>query len=56
MGGIGGDFILESGNDCNGQREKDRRRREREREEEEMQTKRRTKEGNKQRKTEKRKT
>ena len=24
MGGRGGDFILESGNDCDGQREKDR--------------------------------
>lgn len=24
MGGWGGDFILESGNDCDGQREKDR--------------------------------
>lgn len=51
MDGRGGHFILESGNDCDGQREKDRERREREEEEEEeMQTK----EGNKQRKTEKR--
>lgn len=31
MGGIGGDFILESGNDCDGQREKDREERERKR-------------------------
>lgn len=29
MGGRGGDFILECGNDCDGQREKDRERRER---------------------------
>lgn len=48
MDGRGGDFILECGNDCDRQREKDRERRE----VEEMQTK----EGNKQRKTEKRKT
>lgn len=51
--GRGGDFILEGGNDCDGQRDRERGT---ERQEEEMQMKRRTKEGNKQRKTEKRKT
>lgn len=61
MGGWGGDFILEGGNDCDrAERERDRERKDRaggarEREAEEMQMKR-TKEGNKQRKTEKRKT
>ncbi|TNN84245.1 hypothetical protein EYF80_005572 [Liparis tanakae] len=48
VGGRSGHFILESGNDCDGQREEDRERGGGE----EMQTK----EGNKQRRTEKRKT
>lgn len=48
MGGRGGNFILEGGNDCGGQK------RERQREEEEMKT--RMEEGDKQRRTEKRKT